>query len=129
MRALLDTNAFLWASSGHPRLSSAAHAVIQDGANEIFLSAVTAWEIAIKYRRGRLDLLDDAPGDYVPKRMTLFGFQALPVAIQHALRVGELPSIHNDPFDRMLVSQAQIERLPILTSDPNIARYDVEVIW
>ena len=128
MRALLDTHVFVWATSDERRLSDVARTILADGENEIFLSAVTAWEIAIKHAKGRLDL-KDAPETYVPDRMELFGFRSLSVEVGHALRAGALPPVHRDPFDRLLIAQSQLERLPILTSDPNIGRYDVEVIW
>lgn len=128
MRALLDTHTFLWSNTDDPRLSRVVRDLIEDGGNEIVLSAVSAFEIAIKYARSRLPL-PDPPGLWVTMRLNIQSLSPLPVEIVHALRVAELPLIHNDPFDRLLVAQAQLERLPILTSDPNIARYDVEVIW
>jgi PIN domain nuclease of toxin-antitoxin system len=127
-RALLDTNAFLWWNKEPERLSARARAFIEEGANVIFLSAVSAWEIAVKYPKGHLELPQEAE-DYVLKRVGREGFLPLAIEISHALHVSHLPTLHNDPFDRLLVSQAQLERLPILTSDANIARYDVEVIW
>ena len=128
MRALLDTHAFLWAVGEEGRLSATAWSVLEDGANEIHFSAVSAWEIGIKAGRGRLDLPHPV-AEYVAERLALFGFRPLAIEIRHALRVASLPRVHNDPFDRMLVAQAQVEGLPILTSDANIARYEVEVIW
>ena len=128
MRALLDTHTFLWFNANDPRLGKDALDVISDGENDVFLSAVSAWEIAIKHSRGRLPEVSD-PDSYVASWMARYGFQPLLITIRHALRAGPLPLLHRDPFDRMLVSQSQIEGLPILTSDPNIARYEVEVIW
>ena len=128
MRALLDTQAFLWSHTDDPRLSRTACALIEDSANDLFLSAVSAWEIAIKFARGRLPL-PEPPERYVVKRMALQFLQALPVEISHALRAGGLPRLHRDPFDRLLIAQSQLEGLPIVTSDQNIARYEVEVIW
>jgi len=128
VRALLDTHAFLWFNSNDPRMSGGALALIEDGENEIVLSAVSALEIAIKYARGRLPEVTD-PDSYVPSRMARYGLGSLAISIPHALRAGVLPPIHRDPFDRLLVAQAQLEGLPILTSDANIARYDIQVIW
>ena len=128
MRALLDTQVFIWSNTLDPRLSPAARDILDDGANDIYLSAVTAWEIAIKYARGRLPL-PEPPQEYVEKRLAIEDLIPLAIDLPHALAVGDLPAIHNDPFDRLLIAQAQVEQLPILTSDANIARYDVEVIW
>lgn len=90
---------------------------------------VTAWEIAIKYALGRIPELGDPPEVYIPARMDRYDFAPLAIAMAHAFQVAHLPPIHRDPFDRILVAQAQVERLPIVTADPNIGRYDVEVIW
>ncbi len=128
MRALLDTYTFLWWNMDDPQLSAMARGILADGANEIFLSAASAWEIAIKYARGRIEL-PEPPERYVAARMAHYGFQALPIQISHALHVAELPPIHQDPFDRLLVAQSRLEDLPILTGDREIARYPTAVIW
>ena len=128
MRALLDTHAFLWSTADPDRLSEAARSFIEDPANDVLLSAVTAWEVAIKYANGRLDLPEPVE-TFIASRVVDLGLQPLPVEISHALRVAGLPRLHNDPFDRLLVAQAQLEKLPLLTSDPDVARYDVEIIW
>jgi PIN domain nuclease of toxin-antitoxin system len=127
-RALLDTQTFIWLNSEPERLSARVREFIEDAASVIFFSAVSAWEIGVKHAKGRLDLPMPAE-NYVLTRLGRGHFQPLAIEVSHALHVGHLPLIHNDPFDRLLVSQAQLERLPILTSDANIARYDVEVIW
>ncbi len=128
MRALLDTHAFLWSNADPEKLSDTARRFIEDPANDVFLSAVTAWEIAIKYAKGRLDLPEPVES-FVASRVTTLGLRPLPIEISHALHVSALPSLHDDPFDRLLVAQAQLEKLPILTSDSNVSRYDVEIIW
>lgn len=128
MRALLDTHAFLWSALGDKRLSRRARRLIEDRANDLYLSSATAYEIAVKVARGRLDL-PESPETYVPARLTAFGFDPLPISVAHGLRAATLPDIHRDPWDRMLVAQAQLEGLPILTVDPAITRYDVETIW
>jgi len=128
VRALLDTQAFLWWDLDDARLSPLVKEIAGAGASEIYVSAASAWEIAIKVGRRRLDL--PAPVDsYVPARLAAYRFRALPIEIEHALRVATLPMIHRDPFDRLLIAQAQLEGLPIITLDPVIARYDVETIW
>ena len=128
MRALLDTHTFLWWNLDDPALSDRAREIIGDGRNEIFLSAASTWEIAIKAARGRLTL-PDPPAKYVAGRLNLHQFSALPIEISHTLRVYDLPPIHTDPFDRLLIAQSQMEDLPILTADAEIVRYQVKVIW
>ena len=128
MKALLDTHTFLWWNLDAPQLSDTAREFITDGQNEIFLSAATAWEIAIKYARKRL-ALPETPDRYIANRMTQHNFSPLPILLSHATKVFALPAIHTDPFDRLLVSQSQLEGLPLLTVDSEIARYDVDIIW
>ena len=127
-QALLDTHAFIWWTNEPERLSARGRTFIEEGTNNIYLSAVSAWEIAVKFSKGHLELPQNAE-DFVLTRMGREGFLSLPVEISHALHVSHLPRLHGDPFDRLLISQSQLERLPLITSDPNIARYDVEVIW
>ncbi|HEX5149122.1 MAG TPA: type II toxin-antitoxin system VapC family toxin [Candidatus Limnocylindrales bacterium] len=128
MRAILDTHVFLWWVLDLPRLSVEARSIIQDGANELLFSTASAYELTIKAHNGRLSL-PEPPDSYVPSRLAANAFESLSIELAHALRAGSLPAIHRDPFDRMLVAQAQIEGLPILTADPAISRYDVETIW
>ena len=128
MRALLDTHTFLWWNLDDPQLSETARKFITKGDNEIFLSAASAWEIAIKAATERL-ILPERPDQYVADRMRLHRFSALPIELSHALEVYRLPAIHQDPFDRLLIVQSQMEDLPILTIDPEIGRYRVDVIW
>lgn len=129
MRVLLDTHAFLWwVSERGARLSDRAREVIVDGDTEVALSIASVWEIAIKTGAGRMDL-PDAVERYVPDRLQRHAIELLAIELSHALRAGALPRIHGDPFDRMLVAQAQVEGLPILTANPMISRYDVETIW
>jgi len=126
MRLLLDTHVFLWLLAEPERLGSQL-ASLQDPANDLMLSAASSWEIAIKVQLGRLDLPDD-PRRYVPDRMRAIGADPLPVEHNHALAVTELPPIHRDPFDRLLVAQARDLGLRIVTADAQIARYDVETV-
>ncbi len=129
MRVLLDTHVFLWwASERGARVSEPAREILSDGANIVAISLASVWEIAIKVSGGRMDL--PAPFDrYLPDRIRDHGFELLPIQMSHALQVGGLPPIHRDPFDRMLIAQAQVEGIPLLTADPAITRYDVETIW
>jgi PIN domain nuclease of toxin-antitoxin system len=92
------------------------------------MSTVSAWEIAIKVGTGRLAL--PAPLEhYLPERIRQHGFELLRIELPHAMRAGVLPDHHRDPFDRMLIAQAQVEGIPLITADPAITRYDVETIW
>lgn len=128
MRALLDTHAFLWWIADDSRLSKKAREIIADGHNELFLSAASGWEMAIKARLGKLQLSDPLER-FVPEQLIINGIEGLPVQMRHTLHVQTLPDYHRDPFDRLLVAQAQLEGLPILTRDPYIARYQVKTIW
>lgn len=128
MKALIDTHAFLWWLLDADRLSAEGRRLLSDPANEFLLSAASAVELSIKVGQGRLTLPEPVES-FVPSRLSSEGFQALSIELGHALRVARLPLIHRDPFDRILVAQAQVENLPILTADPAISRYDVETIW
>ena len=128
MRVLLDTHTLLWWSLKDRKLSRRARDIIGDGSNDLLLSVVSAWEIVIKYTKGRLDL-PHSPDQLIPVIIRDDALEPLDVQMDHTLHVATLPRIHKDPFDRLLIAQAQLENLPILTSDANIARYDVEVIW
>lgn len=128
MRYLLDTHAFLWWILDDPRLSTRAISVMRDPDNEILFSAASAWEIAIKAQLGRISFETD-PADLIPRQIAANGFTSLPVSVDHALMVSALPAIHRDPFDRMLVAQAQREKAVLLSADPAIGRYPVEIVW
>jgi len=128
MRALLDTHAFLWWITNDPRLSKKVREIISDGENELFLSVASGWEMAIKAGLGRLQLPPNLE-HFILEQMALNAIESLPVQMSHALHVYKLPAHHRDPFDRMLIAQAQLQNLPILTVDPQIARYSVKVIW
>lgn len=118
---LVDSHALLWFLAGDKRLGDSNRELIEAGAT---VSAASIWEIGIKMALGKLD----APGD-LPDRVLDFGFEMLPITAEHGWRVKLLPPHHRDPFDRMLIAQAQIEGLPILTADSAFADYDVTVTW
>jgi len=128
MKALLDTHTFLWWITDNLKLSSRVRKIISDGKNELFLSAASGWEIAIKAQLGRIKI-PDKPELFISEQMLANAIQGLPIQISHALYVYNLPPHHRDPFDRMLVAQAQLEGLPILTDDPQISQYQAKVIW
>lgn len=123
MQLLLDTHVFLWLLAAPDRLGQHLRS-LEDPGNDLLFSAASSWEIAIKVRLGRLDL-PDHPTRYVPDRMRAIGAEPLAVEHAHALAVAELPMLHRDPFDRILVAQARHLRLTIVTADADIARYDV----
>jgi PIN domain nuclease of toxin-antitoxin system len=128
VRLLLDTCTFLWTIAGATGLSPTARDALVDPDHDLFLSAVSAWEIAVKHAAGRLPL-PEPPERYVPKQRTMRGIVALPLDEDAALYLGRLPAIHRDPFDRMLICQALAGGLTIVTPDQDIARYPVRVLW
>ena len=128
MRALLDTHALLWWLTDDPRLPQNTRDIISDGNNELYFSAAGCWEIAIKAQLGKITL-PDKPDVFISDQLALNGIRSLPIQSSHALHVFSLPALHRDPFDRMLVSQAQLEDMPVITSDALIALYQVKLIW
>lgn len=126
-RVLVDTHVWLWLQSDPDRLPASVRDMVEDRGVELLLSAASAWEIAIKYRLGKL-LLPQKPATYVPDRMRRSGTTPLSVEHAHVLRVAELPDHHRDPFDRLLVAQAQILDVPIVTVDSQFERYQVTVL-
>jgi PIN domain nuclease of toxin-antitoxin system len=127
VRLLLDTCSFLWLAGGTP-LSEAAVTVVRDPANDLYLSAVSTWEISTKYQSGRLPL-PESPERLIPIERRLRGIEELAFDEESALQVLRLPPLHRDPFDRMLISQAIAGSLAIVTPDPLITQYPVRVIW
>lgn len=128
MRLLLDTCTFLWLIAGAPELSTRARDLFGDPDNDIYLSAVSAWEIAVKYGLGRLPL-PEAPERFVPAQRDRHGIQPLALDEESALHLARLPRLHRDPFDRMLVCQAIVHGLVILGPDPAITQYPVRAAW
>jgi len=123
MNLLLDTHVLIWVFSRDPTLSKTATDAIRDGNNLVFVSAATAWEIAIKKSPGKLKV----PGNY-HEGLQRYRFTPLSVTTEHALAVEHLPPHHKDPFDRLLIAQAKIETLTLVTGDPNMKAYDVPII-
>jgi PIN domain nuclease of toxin-antitoxin system len=128
VRVLLDAHAFIWWVLDTPSLSDSAREILGDGENDVILSTASCYEIAYKAEIGRLEL-PEPPEPYIRSRLIANHFRSLPVDLSHALRAATLPWVHRDPFDRILVAQAQVEDLPILTADPAMSYYDVETIW
>ncbi|MFZ1701585.1 MAG: type II toxin-antitoxin system VapC family toxin [Pyrinomonadaceae bacterium] len=127
MSLLLDTHVFIWAAEQNPRLSSAAIAMLNDPGETVFFSAVSALEIAIKWSKGNLEL-PSSPYEFVSRAISTAGISQLAVSLRDACAVGDLPFHHNDPFDRLLVAQARTNGLRLMTADPMLERYDVDVI-
>jgi|ERR1700733_1084348 PIN domain nuclease of toxin-antitoxin system len=128
MQILLDTHSFLWWISDDPQLSKTARKTIEDGANEVFFSAASAWELAIKNQLGKLRL-PNTPEAFVSEQLQLNGFRPLSITVSHSLHTASLPAIHRDPFDRILVAQSQLEQFAIVTTDRFIRQYEVSTIW
>jgi PIN domain nuclease of toxin-antitoxin system len=126
VKFLIDTHCWLWLQASPERMSPEMLSLLENPINDLFLSAASSWEIAIKFALGKLPL-PEPPGRYVPRRMMASGSRGLAVEHAHALRVAELPAHHRDPFDRLLVAQAQIEKLVLVTVDRHFERYDVDL--
>lgn len=120
---LLDTHALLWWMSDPAKLGDDARAVIKDTAHRVLFSAAGAWEMAIKQRLGRLDFPNN-----LPEALEADGIEMLPITVSHALAVGDLPLHHQDPFDRILIAQARIEQLILVTRDARIGQYEVQTL-
>lgn len=125
---LLDTHALLWWLTDDPRLSNSAHAAIVDPDNEVRVSAVSAWELAIKMSIGRLPVLPDLRRR-LDEAMERDRMLPMDVTAAHGFAVGELPLLHRDPFDRLLVAQARCERCQLVSDDRQLRRYPVDLLW
>ncbi len=128
MRLLVDTCTFLWLAADDPRLSKLARGACRDPGNEVYLSALSALEIAIKHRLGRLPL-PEPPGRYVVSRREWLELRPLPLEERAAAHDALLPSHHRDPFDRGLISQAILGGMTIVTPDESFARYPAPLLW
>ncbi len=124
-RLLLDTHALIWALSGPRRLPARVAKVVRDPENDVYASAVGTWEVAIKSALGKIDADVAAVADGAREA----DFEELPITIAHTVRLRALPAHHRDPFDRLLVAQALVEQLTIVTHDPLFARYSAPVLW
>jgi PIN domain nuclease of toxin-antitoxin system len=128
MKLLLDTHTFLWVVEGSPNLSATAQAALADPANELFLSVASVWELAIKTGNKKLTLSD--PLDvFVGKWTVTYQIALLPIDTPHALAVLGLPDHHRDPFDRMLIAQALVEGMTLVSGDAKFAPYAVPILW
>jgi PIN domain nuclease of toxin-antitoxin system len=128
VKLLLDTHAFLWFIAGSERLSATARQQIEESANQPLLSAASLWEMAIKLSLGRLQLGRPFE-DLIPEQMRLNGIQLLGIELEHVTPVTTLPFHHRDPFDRLIVAQAMVEQMPIVSADPAFDAYPIERLW
>jgi len=129
MKLLIDTAAFLWIAQGEElRIGAPARAALEDADNEVYLSAASVWEICIKYRLGKLRL-PTPPEQLVPEQRRLRGIESVGVTEAAALRVSQLPDLHRDPFDRILISQAIEHAMTLVTPDAIIRNYPIRTIW
>lgn len=128
MKYLLDAIVWLWSVGPTEKIGRAGLEILESGENEIYLSAASSWEIAIKVKAGKFDL-PKAPRPYVLKRLVQQGIRSLSITQSHSLRVYDLPLHHYDPFDRILIAQAIDEEMVILTSDRVFSKYPAQVIW
>jgi PIN domain nuclease of toxin-antitoxin system len=127
MKGLLDTHTFIWWDSDPAKLSAKALAFLRDPANTVLLSVVSVWEILIKLQLGKLTLT--TPLATIVAQQQANGIKILPVTLDHVLAVGNLPTPHKDPFDRLLVAQANVEGAVLLSADAIFSRYPVNVLW
>ncbi len=128
MTLLLDTHTLLWWLFGDPKLSSKARTAIEKSDQRVWVSSASAWEIATKVRIGKLPEIGDVAVK-LPVYLRRERFEVLPISLDHALAAGTLPGPHKDPFDRMLIAQARIEKLRVISIDPVFKQYGVPVLW
>ena len=128
MKLLLDTHSFMWWDSESARLSRKALALMKSEENSLLVSVVSLWEIQIKRKIGKLDY--DVPlREMIESQQQKSGIIVLPVTLEHIVALDSLPDYHRDPFDRLLIAQASVEQVTLVTHDPVIARYPVQTIW
>jgi PIN domain nuclease of toxin-antitoxin system len=128
VKYLLDTMVWLWSVGPSKTIGTAGLEILASREEEIYLSAASAWEIAIKTRLGKFQL-PEPPGRYVPKRLIDQGIRSLPINQDHSLKVYNLPLHHSDPFDRIIIAQAIVEDMVVLTSDRVFEKYPIDVVW
>jgi len=128
VKYLLDTMVWLWSVGPSKTIGTAGLEILASREEEIYLSAASSWEIAIKTRLGKFQL-PEPPGRYVPKRLIDQGIRSLPINQDYSLKVYDLPSHHSDPFDRIIIAQAIVEDMVVLTSDRVFEKYPIDVVW
>ncbi|MGB7067925.1 MAG: type II toxin-antitoxin system VapC family toxin [Pyrinomonadaceae bacterium] len=128
MSFLLDTHVFLWALNDRHRLSSSVVNILTNPQEAMFFSAASSWEIAIKWSKGHIKLPDN-PSVSIPDATTTAGLTQLPITLRDSCHVADLPFHHRDPFDRLLIAQAMLKGLTIITADPIFKKYDIDLFW
>ncbi len=128
MRLLLDTHIFLWFIDGDEQLNASSRALIEDEANEKFISIASVWEIAIKVSTGKLKITPSFE-QRVPEQIEVNGFEILPIQTSHLAEVARLPFHHRDPFDRLLIAPSRAENIPLLSADTAFDAYDIGRLW
>lgn len=128
MRLLIDSHALIWFCEGNPALSSVAREAMEDGANERFISHATPWEMAIKLALGKLQLQSDFAVIF-PGVLNANGFAMLTPKLEHYRALIDLPRHHGDPFDRLIIAQAKVDGMAVVTCDPNVPQYGVMIVW
>ncbi len=128
MRLLFDTHALVWWFSGNRRLPASARDAIEDTDNQKLVSAATAWEVATKFRLGKMPGADALANDF-RGRVASQGFDEVPITVEHSLRAGSLPGLHRDPFDRMLIAQALTDDLVLVSNETLFDQYGVRRLW
>jgi PIN domain nuclease of toxin-antitoxin system len=128
MKYLLDTVAWVWSVYADERLGDHARKILANGKEEIYLSAASSWELSIKMRLGKLNF-PGSPAQVVPAFMAKQGLLSMAVTHLHAVKVYDLPPHHSDPFDRLIIAQAMVEGMAVLTSDRVFEKYPIDVIW
>jgi len=128
VKYLLDTIVWLWSVGPSKTIGTAGLEILASREEEIYLSAASSWEIAIKTRLGKFQL-PEPPGRYVPKRLIDQDIRSLPINQDHSLKVYDLPLHHSDPFDRIIIAQAIVEDMVVLTSDRVFEKYPIDVVW
>ena len=125
---LLDSHALLWWWFDPDRLSGAVRSVLSDSENQVLVSAASVWELSLKHHQGKLPELASAIAD-LPGLLQADGFEALPISLAHGIRAGGYSQPHRDPFDRMLAAQAELDRLVLLTADPQLSTFPCQTLW
>jgi PIN domain nuclease of toxin-antitoxin system len=125
---LLDSHALLWWWFDPDRLSGAVRSLLSDSENQVLVSAASVWELSLKHHQGKLPELASAIAD-LPGLLQADGFEALPISLAHGIRAGGYSQPHRDPFDRMLAAQAELDRLVLLTADPQLSTFPCQTLW
>jgi PIN domain nuclease of toxin-antitoxin system len=128
VKYLLDTVVWMWSVGPSEKIGRAGLEILANGKAEVYLSAASSWEIAIKVQLGKFDL-PDVPGSYLPTRLAEQGIRSLSITQAHTLGVYDLPRHHADPFDRLIIAQAIAEKMTVLTSDRIFGKYPMEIVW